>query len=247
MRIYDYYPPFTISAENQSTVEEEIQARKQSIQKKHLASLRRFWIYALLYITIGATLLTMLHMSFFGWLILGFFALVASFLWGAIPPRFPDEYIIRTKKCPLCGSFYFGRTIPFRRGEDGTRYYGIRERYCPRCQCVTVDDPYIPDNDNPPVSVKPNHVNWVKCPHCQKHFSLEFRASWNGERHTTCGQYLTITSPEGDILSKWHGDIYATGSHEENGNACMAIGRSGQNGNISLPLCSTSDASGSTV
>jgi hypothetical protein len=184
--VYNYYPPFTINAENHSSIRAEIRRRER----------RERWRccgLAVLNLTIGAVLLTLLQFHLIGWLVMGFFGLLAAAnLFGLVVSRLPEEYIVYDKKCPRCGSYYFGRTILCRRGEDGSHYCGVMERYCPHCQCLTVDNPYIPDNDNPPVSVKPNHAHWVKCPCCQKHFAVEYGGSWNGERHTTCGQRLLI-------------------------------------------------------
>ena len=143
-------------------------------------------------IGVGVGLLYLTGFHLIGWLILGFCTLLVTI--GELPP--PHEFIVTEKKCPFCGSLYFGRQ--WRHcvwEEDGTRYNRPIVRYCPNCQRVTVDKPWIPDNDNLPVSVKPNQANWVRCPCCHKHFSLE-SDSWTGERHITCGQRLVIDVQE---------------------------------------------------
>jgi hypothetical protein len=91
--------------------------------------------------------------------------------------------VMMSKRCPECGSYYIRRrltTVSFR-------------VLCPFCQRVTVDDPLIPDNDNPPAEVVPHTPGWVRCPFCRKYFSLT-DYSWNGERHRTCGQRLVVVA-----------------------------------------------------
>lgn len=43
-----------------------------------------------------------------------------------------------------------------------------------------------------PVAVIPYQPDWVRCSRCGKRFSIRSASSWDGERHVTCGQRLTI-------------------------------------------------------
>jgi uncharacterized Zn-finger protein len=93
--------------------------------------------------------------------------------------------ICEDKRCPICGSYYISRQYCEGRAR-GVRYT------CPYCQRLTVDDPWIPDNDRPEAIVSCYLRDWVRCPNCGKRFTLANPSSWNGERHVTCGQRLKI-------------------------------------------------------
>jgi hypothetical protein len=55
-----------------------------------------------------------------------------------------------------------------------------------------------PQNDSPSMTVTPYQPNWVRCPCCEKAFSLRNPSSWNGTHHMTCGQRLVI-AVQGDL------------------------------------------------
>jgi len=73
---------------------------------------------------------------------------------------------------------------------DGSYWDGI-EIICPTCGKPTIDDPLVPENNNPVQSVEMNQKGWVKCPCCARRFKPESDYFRNG-RHRMCGQALVI-------------------------------------------------------
>ena len=107
-------------------------------------------------------------------------------------------FVIGDKRCPVCASYLIARRF-CRWERDGSgapvRHIMGLEAICPYCQRPTVQDPWVPDNDNPSMEVAPHRPGWVLCPGCGKTFSLT-PYSWDGERHQTCGQRLRIRPAE---------------------------------------------------
>jgi hypothetical protein len=95
-----------------------------------------------------------------------------------------------TKRCPVCGSQFVFRRVGGSTPEGG-HWDGIDAR-CPTCGICTVDDPFIPDNDAPPIAISINARGWVLCPCCGWRFQPTNQTAWNGERHRRCGQRLQI-------------------------------------------------------
>jgi hypothetical protein len=109
--------------------------------------------------------------------------------------RYQGLIVYTRKRCPECQSYLVGWHDPH--WEYDTEGKRLRHCYsvhitCPSCRRLTVEDPWTPDNDNPSLSVIPNAVGWVLCPNCGKRFALSNNGSWNGERHLTCGQSLSL-------------------------------------------------------
>lgn len=111
--------------------------------------------------------------------------------WGFGTPTTVVEY---DKKCPLCGSYCLWSLQRRGTAEPKPGIYCSRSItiICPQCQACTVDDPLIPDNDNPPIQITPYMAEWVKCLHCRRRFNYTNRSSYRKGRHCTCGQRLII-------------------------------------------------------
>jgi len=112
--------------------------------------------------------------------------------------RFPWLLILQYKKCPFCQSYLVGAEV-----RRCSKYQMLHQSqnprllptiYCPFCQRQTLDDPWVPDNETPPLEVRPFLPNWVRCPCCGWKFSLDNPSSWTGECHRKCGQRLIIRS-----------------------------------------------------
>ena len=94
------------------------------------------------------------------------------------------------KRCPVCkGEILFRKTGGAR--PEGGRWDGM-ETICPTCGKSTVDDPFMPDNDNPAQHVAPNTKGWVTCPSCGFRFMPSDRGAFRDGHHTRCGQALVI-------------------------------------------------------
>lgn len=106
-------------------------------------------------------------------------------------------FIVKRKRCPLCTSYLISRRKSGRKlDENGnTIFYLGHEISCPFCQRLTVEDPRVPDNENPVMDVAPHVPGWVRCPNCRFYFSLDNDSSWSKGRHRTCGQRLQIVDP----------------------------------------------------
>jgi len=107
----------------------------------------------------------------------------------------PKLMILRGKRCPVCQSYLVGwKVSEWSRDAQGNRLSHSLSIcvVCPFCRIATVEDPFMPDNDAPPLAVSPNPAGWVQCPCCGKRFGLTNSASWDGKRHRTCGQSLSL-------------------------------------------------------
>ena len=94
------------------------------------------------------------------------------------------------KSCPVCkGQILFrrcGGATP-----EGRRWDGI-ETICPSCGKNTVEDPWVPDNDNPVEKVTPNAKGWVVCPCCGIRFQPTDKGVFRTGRHRRCGQLIIV-------------------------------------------------------
>jgi hypothetical protein len=94
------------------------------------------------------------------------------------------------KRCPVCkGEVLFRRTggsTP-----EGGRWDGI-ETFCPTCGKNTIDDPFLPDNDNPEQKVTVDAKGLVTCPCCGFRFLPSDRGAFRDGHHRRCGQALII-------------------------------------------------------
>ena len=108
--------------------------------------------------------------------------------------RHPGIHILYTKQCPVCRSYlvywYFTEYKTHISG-NGMSVGSGRKIICPNCQKLTVSDPLMPDNDNPPMEGTPFEPDWVRCPNCRRGFRLS-SGEWTGQRHRRCGQLLNI-------------------------------------------------------
>ena len=106
----------------------------------------------------------------------------------------PKEHPI-DKWCPRCGEQLIARKFSRweynEAGERTCHTYGM-EALCPRCGECTVDDPFVPTNNNPRQRVRPYREGWVQCPCCGWKFALWDTSYWDGEKHRKCGQRLVI-------------------------------------------------------
>ena len=99
------------------------------------------------------------------------------------------------KWCPRCGEQLvarrFSRWTQDEQGDRAVHAYGM-EAVCPRCGVCTVEDPFVPANDNPPQPVRPDENGWLRCPCCGIRFPFHDRSFCDGQRHLRCGQRLRI-------------------------------------------------------
>ncbi len=102
----------------------------------------------------------------------------------------PNLLIFLRKKCPICQSYVVCNTRHRKLNDPPSITAPIG--YCPNCRAVTVDDPWVPDNENPLIEVMPYQPNWVRCPHCGVRFSILSQTSWTGERHSSGSTAMPI-------------------------------------------------------
>jgi len=99
--------------------------------------------------------------------------------------------VLPNKRCPVCkGEILFRRCGGM--WSDGTKWDGY-ETICPACGKDTVDDPFVPDNDNPEREAAPDTNGWVLCPCCGYRFKATDWGAFKEGRHRRCGQALRIT------------------------------------------------------
>jgi hypothetical protein len=113
--------------------------------------------------------------------------------WFMLRRQARKSFVLRNKRCPVCQSpLVAHKESGWQFDEQGNRTsHSVRlEATCPNCQSLTVDDPFVPDNDNEPMQVTPYQPDWVKCPCCGWRFCLRDTSSWRGGRHRKCGQRL---------------------------------------------------------
>jgi hypothetical protein len=87
----------------------------------------------------------------------------------------------------------WGRRCPVCKGEILWRKFGNDiEFICRTCGEITLDDPWMPDNANPPQKVTPSTKGWVACPCCGIRFLATDKNAFRRGRHGRCGQQLII-------------------------------------------------------
>ena len=94
------------------------------------------------------------------------------------------------KRCPVCK----GEVLSRRTGgmtPEGGHWTGL-ETICPTCGKNTIDDPYVPDNDNPAQTVTVDTKGWATCPCCGFRFRPSDAGRFRDGRHRRCGQSLSI-------------------------------------------------------
>src|SRR5688572_14890746 len=98
--------------------------------------------------------------------------------------------LLSHKRCPACG----GEILSRRAGgalPEGGRWDGI-ETICAICGKDTIDDPWMPDNDNPVKEAFVTSRGWVTCPCCRFRFKPSDMGRFREGRHRRCGQLVEI-------------------------------------------------------